>query len=77
MPTITVSDESYVALQGLAEPLVDTPDTVIAKLLRAYRASAKTDDARRSPASEFCLASRLARLAVVKRRLVTSTVKPC
>ncbi|MGH7332260.1 MAG: hypothetical protein ACREKS_05815 [Candidatus Rokuibacteriota bacterium] len=49
MPTITVSDESYVALQALAEPLVDTPDTVIAKLLKAYRAPAKTDDARRSP----------------------------
>jgi len=49
MPTITLSDESYVALQALAEPLVDTPDTVIAKLVKAYRSPAKADDAPKSP----------------------------
>ncbi len=43
MPSITISDESYAALQELAEPLVDTPDTVIARLVRAYRSPAMTE----------------------------------
>jgi len=48
MPSITISDESYAALQELAEPLVDTPDTVIARLVRAYRSPAKTGHDRKS-----------------------------
>lgn len=48
MPSITISDESYAALQALAEPLVDTPDTVIARLIRAHRAP-KTEHDRGSP----------------------------
>src|SRR3990172_909193 len=46
MTNITISEESYAALQTLAEPLVDTPDTVIARLVRAYRSPAKTEHAR-------------------------------
>jgi len=42
-----ISDETYAALQALAEPLVDTSDTVIARLLRERRAP-KTEHDRRS-----------------------------
>jgi hypothetical protein len=33
MPTITVSDQTFAKLQALAEPFVDTPETVIEQLL--------------------------------------------
>jgi len=33
MPVIRVDDEVFRALQGLAEPLVDTPNTVLRRLL--------------------------------------------
>lgn len=45
MPTITISDESFKKLQALAEPFVDTPETVIATLAAAElqrRGSAQT-----------------------------------
>ena len=48
MPSITISEESYAALQALAQPLVDTPDTVIARLVRAYRPPAKAEHDRES-----------------------------
>jgi Mrr restriction endonuclease-like protein len=36
MPTIELSQETFDRLKELAEPLVDTPDTVVQKLLEAY-----------------------------------------
>jgi len=36
MPTIELSQQTFDRLKDLAEPLVDTPDTVIHKLLEAY-----------------------------------------
>jgi Mrr restriction endonuclease-like protein len=40
MPTIELSQQTFDRLKDLAEPLVDTPDTVIHKLLEAYVAGA-------------------------------------
>lgn len=40
MPVIRVSDQVYRELQRRAEPFVDTPDTVIARLLGIARAQA-------------------------------------
>ena len=37
MPTITVSTETFSALQSLAQPLIDTPDSVIKRLLKAHQ----------------------------------------
>lgn len=39
MPTIEVSSRTLTRLQGIAEPLVDTPDTVIGRLLDHYESS--------------------------------------
>ena len=36
MPTIEISQETFEALKRLAEPLVDSPDTVIRRLVEAY-----------------------------------------
>ena len=38
MPTIELSQQTFDRLKELAEPLVDTPDTVVHKLLEAYLA---------------------------------------
>ena len=37
MPTIKVSEPVFRELQELAEPLVDTPDTVVRRLIEAFR----------------------------------------
>src|SRR2546422_4546834 len=39
MPTIDLSQQSFDKLKELAEPLVDTPETVIQRLLDAYHAN--------------------------------------
>jgi hypothetical protein len=49
MPSITISDESYAVLQALAEPFVDTPDSVIAKLVQAYRSPASPRQDQKPP----------------------------
>jgi len=36
MPTIEISEQTFLELQELAEPLVDTTDSVIRRLLEAY-----------------------------------------
>lgn len=36
MPTIQVAEQTFTDLQRLAEPLVDTPDTVIQRLIREH-----------------------------------------
>ncbi len=35
-PTIQISDDNFTKLQELAVPLVDTPDSVISRLLKSY-----------------------------------------
>lgn len=37
MRTVELSDETFDALQEIAEPLVDTTDSVVQKLIRLYR----------------------------------------
>jgi hypothetical protein len=39
MPTIELSDETFGLLKGQAEPLVDTPDTVVRRALMALQAA--------------------------------------
>lgn len=41
MPTVRIDDEVFEALKRLAEPLVDTPNAVIRRLLEAQRALKK------------------------------------
>ena len=36
MPTVRLDDEVFEALKKLAEPLVDTPNSVIRRLLEAH-----------------------------------------
>ena len=43
MPTIELSQASFDMLKDIAEPLIDTPDTVIRRLLEAYQAGAQGD----------------------------------
>jgi hypothetical protein len=40
MPKVDVSEETFAALQSLAKPLIDSPDSVIKRLLDAYLAAA-------------------------------------
>jgi hypothetical protein len=39
MPSIDLSEQTFDKLKDLAEPLIDTPDTVIQRLLDAYNAN--------------------------------------
>jgi predicted transcriptional regulator len=48
MPTIELSQESFDRLKELAEPLVDTPDTVIQRLLEVYRVASERPAASRA-----------------------------
>ena len=46
MPNIELSQASFDMLKELAEPLVDTPDTVIRRLVEAYQADVQGDGAK-------------------------------
>jgi predicted transcriptional regulator len=50
-PTIRISDETYRALQNLARPFEDTPDSVIRRLLEQAEAGRPPERVAREPAS--------------------------
>ena len=63
MPTIDLSQQSFDKLKELAEPLVDTPDTVIQRLLDAYHANG----AGTAPRPKAAKGSSVASLKIVTR----------
>lgn len=53
MPQILISDETYSKLQELAQPFVDTPDTVISRLIRSYDAPLDEKESRSGQRLKF------------------------
>ena len=52
MPTVRIDDEVFEALKKLAEPLVDTPNSVLRRLLELETKKAPTKDRGQSPNSK-------------------------